>query len=209
MSALQQRVVSNVEYLTLDRSSDQRFELDDGEVFPVEAATREHNLIMANVLGELRQQLKGRSCEAYVNAMRVATSKGTRYCYPDIVVVCGEPEFEDRQGDTLLNPTVLFEVLSKSTAWRDRGRKFELYRSVKTVQQYVMIDQDRPHLEVYERTSATHWSFYDLYGIDSVLTLPPIGCSLTLAEIYERVTFPEPTEDDDGELKSDDQLPKN
>ena len=200
MSAFSTRMVSEIEYLSLDRDSDDRYELDDGELIPIAAASHAHNLISVNVVSGLHQQLKGRCCEAYAGAMRVATSRGMRYCYPDVVVVCGEPQLEDRHGDTLLNPTVIFEVISDSTEHRDRGRKFRLYRSLPSLQQYVTIDQTGPHLETFTRESDTSWRLVDADGLDAVLALPSINCSLTLAEIFARVTFPEATEEDGGLL---------
>ncbi len=195
MSSFSTRMISAIEYLSLDRESEDRYELDDGELIPITAASREHNLISLNVGGELRQQLKCRCCETYVSDMRVATTRGKNYCYPD-VVVCGEPQLEDRHGDTLLNPTVIIEVISKTTEHRDRGQKFRQYRGLTSLQQYVLIDQLGAHIEVFARESDTSWKFFDVEGLDAVLELPSINCSLTLAEIYERVTFPEPTDED-------------
>lgn len=199
MSALKHRVVSAVEYLALDRSSEERFELDDGKVTQVEAASREHNLIMANVVSHLHGALRGRPCEAYVNAMRVTTASGRRYCYPDVVIACGEPKFEDRHGDTLLNPTVIFEILSPSTALRDRGLKFERYRSLPTLQHYVLVEQHRAHLEIFDRNANGSWTFNDYNGLEAVLPLASIDCSLTLTQIYERVEFPPVSEDDEDD----------
>lgn len=199
MSALSTRMMTAAEYLAFEPQSDERHEFDAGELIPISGASRAHNLISGNVLAGLWQQFKGRCCEAYASAMRVATSTGKNYCYPDVVAVCSEPKFEDRHDDTLLNPTVIIEVISDSTEHRDRGRKFRLYRSLASLQQYVMVDQVGAHIEVCVRKNDGSWLLFDVDGLDAVLALPSINCSLTLAEIYERVTFPEPSELVDGQ----------
>ncbi len=189
MSALTTRWVSAIEYLTLDRQSEHRYELDDGELIPIEAASFAHNLIQSNLVVAIGLQLEGSLCRVLFNSLRVAAATGSNYCYPDVLVVCGEPELEDRQGDTLLNPSVIFEVLSGTTEARDRGRKFSLYRSINSVQFYVLVDQQQPHIEIYQRDADTYWKFRALDGLDAVLELPCINFTLSLARIYEGVTF--------------------
>lgn len=195
MTALSTRQVSVVEYLSLDRQSEAHFELDDGELIPIEAASYAHSLICSNVVGEIRQQLKSGPCKVHANVLRVATATGQRYCYPDVVIVCGEPLLEDRHGDTLLNPKIIIEIVSDSTEHRDRGRKFRLYRAIESLQQYVLINQDQAHIEVFERDSDTSWRLRDLDGLEAVLSLPGVGCSINLSEIFAGVTFPEPASD--------------
>ena len=146
-------------------------------------ASREHNLIATNVAGELRQRLRERTCEVYQGDMRVKVSPTGLYTYPDVTVVCGEPEFEDAELDTLLNPKVLVEVLSPSTADYDRGRKFIHYRRLPSLQEFVLISQDRALVEHYQS------------ALDGTLVLPSIQCELPLAEIYLKVCFePQPGE---------------
>ena len=134
MSAvLEQTHYTAEEYLRLERSALYKSEFHDGQIHAMTGASRKHNLITVNVVGELRSQLKKRPCEAYINDMRVKAVEAPSYHYPDITVVCGTPQFEDAQVDTLLNPTLLIEVLSPSTEAYDRGGKFAHYRKIGTL----------------------------------------------------------------------------
>ncbi len=197
MSALKQPLVSAVEYFAMDRDSEERLELEDGVVIPVEAATRSHSLISVNITSGLHSELRTKGCEVYANTMRVTSAAGRRYFYPDIVVACGDPKFEDRLGETLLNPTAIVEVLSKSTSDRDRGRKFENYRDLQSLQHYVLVDQYRPLIELYDRNANGTWTYSVLSGLKAALSLSRLGVTLPLTEIYERVTFPTLNEDNE------------
>ena len=154
-------------------------------------ASRAHNLITGNVAGEFRNQLKGKPCETYSNDMRVRTSP-TEYTYPDVVVACGEPEFEDDEFDTLLNPTVIVEVLSKSIARRDRVEKLADYRGMPSLKEYILISQDKTHVEHYVRRPDDKWAITDLDQPEVKLTLTSINCELHMSDVYDRVTFPPP-----------------
>ena len=121
------------EYLALERKAEYKSEYFGGEIFAMTGASRKHNLVAGNIFAALHLQLKKRPCEIYPSDMRVKVSPTGLYTYPDVAVVCGEPMFDDEQKDTLLNPTVLVEVLSKSTASYDRGEKFEHYRKIKSL----------------------------------------------------------------------------
>jgi Uma2 family endonuclease len=123
--------------------------------------------------------------------MRVKTTP-TRYTYPDVVVVCEEPKFEDGELDTLLNPTVIVEVLSPSTKARDRGEKFFEYRALPSVKDYLVISQDTMHVEHYTRQSGDEWMLHDVTAPEVTIRIPSIGCELSLAEVYERVQFAQP-----------------
>ena len=189
MTALSTRFVSPVEYLAFERQATERHELHRGEVIAMSGASRVHNLICFNIGGQLHAQLKGGSCEAYVNDMRVAAPSGKNYYYPDVAVACGGAELEDRHGDTLLNPTLVIEVLSPSTESRDRGVKFQSYRAIASLQQFVLVSQTATLVEVFTRTSETSWSLTEYAGLDAIVPLPSIGCQLLLAEIYDRIVF--------------------
>lgn len=143
------------EYLTLERKSPTRNEYFRGEIFAMAGASREHSLIGANITREVGNQILDRPCESYSNDMRVRVDATGLYTYPDVVVVCGEPEFQDREVDTLLNPTVIFEVLSESTEAYDRGVKFGHYRKIPSLREYVMVSQDRMLVERYTRRGTT------------------------------------------------------
>ena len=182
------RYISPEEYLRMERKSQERHEYYRGEVFAMSGASREHNLIAQNTSRSLGNQLDDRPCEVYQSDMRVKVSPTGLYTYPDVVVVCGEPQFEDAELDTLLNPTVIIEVLSESTEKYDRSKKFQHYRNVASLQEYVLIAQDEVHVEQFTK-QGEQWVYADASKPDDVFTLPSIGCTLALSAVYKKVTF--------------------
>ena len=174
------------EYLTLERSAQTKSEFHDGQSYAMTGSNREHNLITFNIAGELRDQLKKRPCEAYINDMRVKSAEARSYHYPDIVVVCGTPQFEDAHVDTLLNPTLLIEVLSSSTEAYDRGGKFAHYRKISTLREYLLVAQDQPSIERYLRQGDV-WVLSEALGLDATVPLESINCVLSLREVYDKV----------------------
>jgi len=189
VSAVPKPLLTPQEYLSRERRAETKSEYLRGEMFAMSGASREHNLIATNVSAELQQQLRERPCEVYQADMRVKVSPTGLYTYPDVTVVCGEPQFEDAEVDTLLNPTVLVEVLSPTTADYDRGGKFTHYRRLASLQEYVLISQDRPLVEHYVRRGADEWLLTEQRGLDEVLVLPSIGCQIPIAEIYRKVSL--------------------
>jgi Uma2 family endonuclease len=175
------------EYLALERQAQYKSEYYAGEIFAMAGASRWHNLIVANVIGELRSQLKGRPCTTYPSDMRVKISPTGLYAYPDITVVCGEARFEDTQQDTLLNPTLIVEVLSDSTEAYDRGGKFAHYRKLDSLMTYVLITQTKPHVEHYVRQPDNRWLLSEADSVHDTIHLPAIDCHLALAEVYDKV----------------------
>ncbi|MBI5504503.1 MAG: Uma2 family endonuclease [Deltaproteobacteria bacterium] len=175
------------EYLALERSHPERHQYLAGEMFAMGGASERHNLVVMNAAGELRTQLKGRPCRTYANDMRVKVAPTGLYTYPDIVVVCGGPRFDDEQRDTLVNPSVLIEVVSPSTEAYDRGEKFAHYRRLESLAEYVLIAQDAVHVEHYLRQSDNQWLLSETDRLDGMLRLPSIECELALAEIYDKV----------------------
>jgi Uma2 family endonuclease len=175
------------EYLALERRSESRSEYLDGETFAMVGASREHNLISGNVFAALHAQLRGKSCEVYANDMRVRVSATGLFAYPDVVVVCGPAEFHDTESDTLLNPRLIVEVLSPTTENYDRGTKFAHYRMVASLVDYVLITQDRVHVEHFTKQTDGRWLLSETDDRKMALELPSIGCRLVLAEVYERV----------------------
>lgn len=173
-------------YLTLERAALYKSEFHDGQIFAMTGASREHNLITVNITAALHQQLKGRPCEAYINDMRVKAAMAHSYHYPDVAVVCGGAQFEDGHFDTLTNPTVLIEVLSPSTEAYDRGGKFSNYRKIGSLQEYVLVAQDQAYIERYTRQQES-WLLTEMVGLDAVLELTCIGCTLALREVYDKV----------------------
>jgi Uma2 family endonuclease len=188
MSAPVRHAVTPEQYLAAERQATERHEYVNGSVFAMVGASRAHNLITANLIRELTTQLRGRPCETYGSDMRVKVVRTGLYTYPDVVVVCGEPEFEDGQLDTLLNPTLLVEVLSPSTERYDRGDKFAHYRQLPSLAEYVLVAQHRPALERFVRQGRA-WLLDAVAGLDATATLEAVGCTLPLRAVYERVTF--------------------
>ena len=187
MSAiLTQTHYTNEEYLTLERSAPCKSEFHDGQIYAMTGASREHNLITINITRELSLQLKKRPCEAYSNYMRVKATEANSYHYPDIAVVCGTPQFEDSHVDTLLNPTLLIEVLSPSTEAYDRGGKFAHYRKISTLREYLLVTQDQPSIERYLRQGDV-WILTEAVGFEASVQLESIGCVLSLSEVYDKV----------------------
>lgn len=175
------------EYLALERQAEHKSEYFNGEIFAMTGASRRHNLVAGNVFAALHLQLRKRPCEIYPNDMRVKASPTGLYTYPDVVVVCGEPLFDDEQRDTLLNPTVLVEVLSKSTASYDRGEKFEHYRKLASLLEYLVIAQNKYHVEHYVRQQDNQWLLAETDDIQQTVHLSSIECDLALADIYDKV----------------------
>ena len=149
--------------------------------------TKQYNLICVNVSSSLHAQLRKRPCTLYSSDQRVKVSATRLYTYPDITVVCDPAEFDDDQQDTLLNPTVIVEVLSKSTEGYDRNEKFAHYRKLTSLKEYTLIPQVRFHVEHYVRQADGQWLLAETDEIQEAVTLPSINCTLALADIYEKV----------------------
>jgi len=175
------------EYLALERKAEVRSEYLDGDMVAMSGGSREHNLIVGNLVREMGLQLKGRPCEVYPSDMRVKVSATGLYTYPDDTVVCGEPQLEDERRDTLLNPTVIFEVLSDSTESYDRGSKFAHYRKVPSLVEYVLVSQREYRIEQYVRQPDGPWLRSEVRGLNGNLVLPSIQSSMEMAQIYERI----------------------
>ncbi len=185
------------EYLAFERAADEKHEYIDGMIVPLHeqreitamaGASRRHNLISGNFFGEIRNQLKGKSCEIYSNDMRVRM-KANRYGYPDVVVVCGEPEFADDEFDILLNLTIVVEVLSSSTRFRDKTEKLEDFRKIESLKECLLIEQDKIFVEHFIKQTPNQW-LLRIYENDSeTVILESIGCEIKVAEIYLQVKF--------------------
>jgi Uma2 family endonuclease len=182
--------VTSEEYLVRERQAAYRSEYINGRVYALAGASHRHSLIIVNAAAEIRAQLRGRPCFVYVNDMRVKVSPTGAYTYPDVVALCGAPRFEDEQADTLLNPSVLIEVLSDSTERYDRGEKFAQSRRIESLREYVLVAQDRVRVERFVREGDV-WLMNELNDLDSVLVLPSIDASVQLRDLYEQVEFSE------------------
>jgi Uma2 family endonuclease len=179
------------EYLAVERQSPYKSEYRAGEIVVVSGASRGHSIIVANLASELNMQLRARECEVYLCQMRVRTPDAALYAYPDVVVVCGEPQFEDECDDTLLNPNLIVEVLSPSTEAYDRARKFTNYRKIESLKEYVLIAQQECRVTQYIKQRDSEWLFREASAIGDSVHLPSIDCNLALARVYRRIQFPE------------------
>ena len=192
MSQLAEQFITATDYLALERQAETKSEYLNGRIYAMSGASEEHNTIVFNLARRIGNQLDKKPCRGYVNDMRVKVSPTGLYTYPDVVVVCGEPRFEDQHVDTLLNPTVIIEVLSDSTESYDRGEKFAHYRALPSLSDYLLVAQDQPRIEHYQRQPDGRWLYSATDGLDAQVEIATIGCVLPLAEVYERVDFTEP-----------------
>ena len=188
-SAAAKHRLTTEQYLAIERKSEVKHEYDRGRIIAMAGASREHNLIALNVGGSLNIQLRERPCEAYQADMRVKVD-GDRYVYPDVVVACGDPQFEDDQLDILLNPTLIVEVLSPSTEDRDRREKYDQSLAIDSLQEYLMIAQDEIRVEHHSRRDGA-WDTVVATDRDATIRLGSIGCALSVREVYAKVKFPE------------------
>ena len=186
-SAAEKTTLSTEDYSAMERASAIRHERVNGDIFAMTVASREHNLITLNTAASLHGQLKDRPCEIYNNDMRVKINAAGDYVYPDIVVVCDGPRLEDEHLDTLLNPTLIIEVLSDSTEAYDRGGKFAAYRTLESLREYVLIAQHEARVEHYVRQAQEGWLLNETSGLQGSLELPCIQCRLALADVYAKV----------------------
>ncbi|MBX3253620.1 MAG: Uma2 family endonuclease [Chitinophagaceae bacterium] len=176
--------ISPSEYLEAERSSEHKNEYYDGHIYAMSGASLKHNMIEANLVGNLFSFLEGRHCRVLPSNMRVSTPSSDAYMYPDVTIVCGEPQLEDNQFDTLLNPSVIIEILSPSTSGVDKGRKFFFYREIPSLQEYIMINSIKRYIIVARRQHDHSWIFENLASDSMELHIHTIGFSLTLQKIY-------------------------
>lgn len=177
------------EYLAFERASDTKHEYFQGDVFAMAGGTARHSIITTNISASLHSQVRQRICTVYSSDMRVKVQQHTLYTYPDVSVVCGESQYEDEREDTLLNPTVIIEVLSPSTENYDRGKKSQFYRTIPSLQEYILVAQDDIHIEHFVRHSDHQWLFSETTLRDREILLASIDCSVALEDVYARISF--------------------
>ena len=177
------------EYLALERAAEYKSEFYSGEIFAMAGASEQHNLIVANLVRELGLQLKKRPCKTYPSDMRLKVASTGLYTYPDVMVVCGKALLDDEEQDTLLNPTLIIEVLSPSTESADRGSKSGHYRKLESLQEYLLVSQTKPHVEHYSRHPDHRWLLSEAEALQSEIRLSSVECVLPLSEIYDKVEF--------------------
>jgi Uma2 family endonuclease len=190
VSALPKPFITPEQYLESERKADFRSEYYRGEMLSRAGATEAHNLLVSNSVRELSQHFRTRPCRVYPSDMRVRVNAAS-YTYPDVVAVCGKSEFLDDETDTLLNPTLLIEVLSRSTEAYDRGRKFEQYKAIQSLREYLLLASDRVHADLYTRLADGRWILTSADRLDDSLPLESVGAQLTLSDLYEKVGFSE------------------
>ncbi|HSB12487.1 MAG TPA: Uma2 family endonuclease [Blastocatellia bacterium] len=177
------------EYLELERKAEFKSEYIDGYIVAMVGASEPHNLIVTNVVRELSTQVKDHDCRVYSNDMRVDLREQKLFAYPDVLVVCGEPQLAGKRRDNLRNPLVIIEVLSQSTESYDRGVKFIKYRRIESLKEYVLVAQDSTLVEHYVRQPNGDWLMSEAIGMDAMVRLDSIGCELQLIEVYDKVQF--------------------
>lgn len=178
--------VTEEEYLAFERSSAEKHEYADGEVFAMSGGTAEHSAVTLNLLAELRTAIQGGGCRAFESNMRVHVPATGRYVYPDGSIACGRLEFKDDSRDTLLNPRVVLEVLSDSTEAYDRGDKFAGYRTIPSVAEYVIASQTQPRIEVFTRQPDESWTLR-IFGRGEKVQLGSLGCAIEVDQVYRDV----------------------
>lgn len=178
--------ISKDEYLDMERNSEIRHEYYHGEVFAMAGGTPNHNRIVLNPANLLNAGFSGGNCEAFASDIRVQLDKDRHYAYPDVLAVCGAPEFADTRQDTIINPILIAEVLSDSTEAYDRGLKFRAYRNITSLEDYLLIRQDIVNIEYFFKKGDV-WQLREYRKTDDVIFLASVGASISAADIYKRV----------------------
>src|ERR1039457_4742896 len=188
MSTQPKTFLTPEQYLEIERKADYKSEYFEGEMFAMAGAREAHNLIVGNLLAQIHAQLRSGPCRVYPSDMRVRVSATGLYTYPDIVVACEDPRFLDEERDTLLNPTLIVEVLSPSTEAFDRGRKFGHYRAIESLKDYLMVSSELIGAELFTRQSDGRWTLMtEANRQEDTIELESVGCRLKLADLYEKV----------------------
>ena len=183
------QLLTEAEYLAIERRAEFKSEFFDGEMFAMAGGTPNHSLIASNLNFALRTQLKGCPCRVYTSDLRVKVQSSGLYTYPDVSVVCGHEQLEDEQDDVLLNPTVIIEILSDSREAYDRGRKFELYRGLASLREYVLVSQHKPLIEQYVRQDSGAWLLHETAGLEGKVNFLSLGITIEMADVYTDIRF--------------------
>ena len=177
------------EYLTIERTAEQRSEYVNGEMFALSVASFAHTVITMNIAAGFHGRLRDSRCTVHSADLKVRVEATGLHAYPDIVVVCGEPRFVDAEKDVVTNPLLLVEVLSESTEKWDRGAKFGHYRRIPSLTEVLFVSQGEARIEQYVRQPDDRWLLSEIHGLAGILSLPSIRCDLPLSEIYAKVSF--------------------
>jgi Uma2 family endonuclease len=191
MSALSQtKKYTPAEYLALEEKAETKSEYWNGEIVAMSGAAIEHQQIVANVTTDLTNRLRGR-CRVFPSEMKVWVKKRDKFFYPDLTIICAAPEFYKKRRDTIVNPKLIIEVLSKSTASFDRAEKFLSYQTLESLDEYVLIAQEKPIVEQHIKRADGNWIYQATIGLESAVTFPSVEATLNLREIYDLVEFEE------------------
>ncbi len=190
LAKLQRKFISETEYLKMESVSPVKHEYFDGEILQMAGASYEHNLATGNIFASLHSQLRRGNCSAVQNDMRLFVETAALYTYPDVMIVCGKPEIKKYKGlDSLLNPVLIVEVLSPSTADYDKGAKFDHYRTIESLREYVLVWQDKKRVARYTKQPDESWILRDFIGEEAEVALSSIDCRLSMEDIYDKVDF--------------------
>lgn len=183
------------EYAELEKSSEERLEYFNGNVWSMAGASAKHEEIVINTATELKNKLRGKDCRVFGSNLRVKVPVYAPYRYPDVTAVCEKPVYEDFYGlEVLLNPALIVEVLSPSTESFDLNDKFTYYKSIESFSEYLLISQNRPHVVLYTRRDARVWLHQEFNSLDETIHLSSLDCEISVAEIYSNIEFPEAEE---------------
>lgn len=189
MSKLEKPHFTAAEYLAMDRQSSEKHEFAFGEIFAMTGASAKHVVIVTNLVREISNQLLQRPCQVYSSDLRVCIDADNRYAYPDVVVVCNQPKFLDDTLDTLLNPELIVEVLSESTRNYDRGDKFQQYRSIPSLREYLLVDSAAVHVECWTKKPDRTWSLWETNAISDAVRLESVDVTLAVSGVYFKIDF--------------------
>ena len=187
MASVPNHYLTPEEYLSLERKAELKSEYMDGVVYAMAGASEPHNLVAANIIISLGSQLKGGRCRVYPSDLKVRVPNSKRFFYPDLSVICGKVEFADDARDVILNPTLIVEVSSETTAAFDRGKKFWSYQQINSLQDYLLVSQDETLVEGYKRQGNDSWLYTKVTGLQGTLALLSIECELALKDVYDNV----------------------
>ncbi len=189
MSVRAHEYMTTEQYFTFEETSEGKHEYHRGAIYAMTGGTARHNLIVANLIALFHGQLRGTACRVFPSDLRLKIEQTGLYTYPDVSIICGPIFFGDNRQDTVTNPVVLVEVLSPSTENYDRGKKFEHYRTIETLQEYVVVAQDRIHIEHYIRQDNYRWLLVDFFAPDQTVQVGAINCTLAVELVYENIVF--------------------